>query len=117
MPETQGYLQALLRNIGRVREKAGLSVAQLEERLILGPGWVSRFERGESVPSIDLLLAILHETGAGIQDLLEGLPEPEAVGVRRTIFAEQAGRKSHYSFSIHELRRGVYAAERQAGRL
>ena len=91
MPETQGYLQALLRNIGRVREKAGLSAAQLEERLILGPGWVSRFEQGESVPSIDLLLAILHETGAGIQDLLEGLPEPEGGGVKRTIFAEQAG--------------------------
>ena len=92
MTEAHGYLQAFLRNIGKVREKAGLSAAQLEERLILGPGWVSRFERGESVPSIDLLLAILHEAGAGIQDLLEGLPEPEAIGVKRTIFAEQSGK-------------------------
>ena len=47
MPEAHGYLEALLQNIGRVRERAGLSAAQLEERLILGPGWVSRFERGE----------------------------------------------------------------------
>ena len=61
MTEAHGYLQAFLRNIGKVREKAGLSAAQLEERLILGPGWVSRFERGESVPSIDLLLAILNK--------------------------------------------------------
>ena len=91
MPEAHGYLQALLKNIGAVRERAGLSAAQLEERLILGPGWIERFERGESVPSIDMVLAILHETGAGIEDLLEGLPEPEAAAVERCIFAEQSG--------------------------
>lgn len=91
MPEAHGYLQALLRNIGTIRERAGLSAAQLEERLILGPGWIARFESGASVPSIDMLLAILHETGAGMQALLEGLPEPEAATVERCIFAEQAG--------------------------
>lgn len=91
MPEAHGYLQALLRNIATIRERAGLSAAQLEERLILGPGWIERFERGDSIPSIDMLLAILSETGAGLQALLEGLPEPEAATVERCIFAEQAG--------------------------
>lgn len=91
MPEAKRYLQAILRNVGRVREQAGLSAAQLEERLILGPGWVSRFESGESVPSIDMLLAILHETGARLEDLLEGVPEPDVAVVERTIFAEEAG--------------------------
>lgn len=91
MPEAHGYLQALLRNIGALRLRAGLTEAQLEERLILGPGWIGRFERGESVPSIDMVLAILHETGAGLQDLLHGLPEPEPAQVERIIFAEQVG--------------------------
>ncbi|MDP2997104.1 MAG: helix-turn-helix domain-containing protein [Bryobacterales bacterium] len=91
MPEAHGYLQALLRNIGVLRERAGLTPAQLEERLILGPGWIERFESGESVPSIDMMLAILHETGAGLQDLLHALPEPEPAQVERIIFAEQVG--------------------------
>jgi transcriptional regulator with XRE-family HTH domain len=91
MSEAHGYLQALLKNIVRVREKAGLTQAHLEERLILGPGWIARFESGESVPSIDMLLAILHETGGSLPNLLEGLPDPEAAAVERSIFAEQAG--------------------------
>lgn len=104
MPEAHGYLHALLQNIGRVREKAGLTAAQLEERLILGPGWIERFERGESVPSIDMLLAILHETNAGIQDLLDGLPQPEAAAVERCIFAEEVdgGITIHFRYANYD---------------
>jgi transcriptional regulator with XRE-family HTH domain len=91
MAQAHGYLHALLKNIGALRQKAGLTHAQLEERLILGPGWISRFESGETVPSIDMVLAILHETNATLSDLLQGLPEPEAAAVERCIFAEQTG--------------------------
>jgi transcriptional regulator with XRE-family HTH domain len=89
MPQTHGYLQALLKNLEMLRRRAGLTQAQLEERLILGPGWISRFESGDSIPSIDMVLAILHETGSALSDLLGGLPEPEAATVERSIFAEQ----------------------------
>jgi len=68
-----------------------MTAAELEERLILGPGWITRFENGETVPSIDMMLAILHETGAQLQDLLQELPEPDATAVERSIFAEQIG--------------------------
>jgi transcriptional regulator with XRE-family HTH domain len=91
MPSNQGYLHALLRNIETLRKRAGLSETQLEERLILGPGWISRFERGETIPSIDMVLAVLHATNATLPDLLNGLPEPEASLVERTIFAEESG--------------------------
>lgn len=91
MPKAQGYLHALLKNIGALRQKAGLTQAQLEEQLILGPGWISRFESGETVPSIDMVLAILHETKATLSDLLQGLPKPDAAEVERSIFAEQSG--------------------------
>jgi transcriptional regulator with XRE-family HTH domain len=91
MSKAHGYLKALLRNISILRQRAGLTPAQIEERLVLGPGWIDRFESGESVPSIDMILAILHKTGAGLQDLLNELPAPEPAQVERVIFAEQAG--------------------------
>lgn len=91
MTQAHGYLRALLKNIETLRGEAGLTHGQLEERLILGPGWISRFESGETVPSIDMVLAILHETNATLSDLLQGLPEPDAAVVERCIFAEQAG--------------------------
>src|SRR5258708_3293205 len=91
MPETHGYLKALFDNLRSLREKAGLTETALEELLILGPGWIRRFESGESTPSIDMLLAILREIGANLSDLLKGLPEQEAANLERDIFAEKAG--------------------------
>lgn len=104
MPEVHGYLKALLGNLRTLRENAGLTESALEERLILGPGWVGRFERGETVPSIDMVLAILHETNAGLADLLEGLPDAEPAAVERCIFAEQAGRDIciHFDYAEHD---------------
>lgn len=88
-----GYLKKLLLNMRKARQIAGISASELEERLILGPGWVNRFEEGETVPSIDMLLAILHEVGADLNSLLMGLPEsPDAAEVERVIFSEQTGK-------------------------
>lgn len=92
MSASSGYLKTLLGNLRDMRERAGISAAQLEERLILGPGWVTRFENGETVPSIDMLLAVLHQIGGNLGGLLEGLPEsPDAAEVERVIFSEQDG--------------------------
>lgn len=101
MAEAAGYLKALLENLKKIRQKAGLTESALEERLILGPGWIKRFEDGETVPSIDMLLALLHETGAGLSDLLEGLPAPDAATVERAIFAEPDGKdvKVHFRYA------------------
>ena len=77
MTIAHGYLKQLLANLKTLRERAGISEAALEEKLILGPGWVSRFEQGETIPSIDMLLALLHETGSSLNALLKGLPKKE----------------------------------------
>ena len=93
MTEAHGYLKQLLGNLRRVREQANLSEAYLEERLILGPGWIRRFEQGETIPSIDMLLAILHETHSSLEELLKDLPShPDAAEVERQIFAEPDGK-------------------------
>lgn len=98
MPEAHGYLKSLLANLRTLRERAGISESQLEERLILGPGWIGRFETGDTVPSIDMVLAMLHEMGAGLEELLDGLPEPEAMEVERSIFAEESGQNIIINF-------------------
>ena len=83
---------SLLNKLKTIRETSGLSPAQLEDRLILGPGWITRFETGETIPSIDILLAILHQTGSSLPDLLEDIPDhPTASGIERIIYAEQVG--------------------------
>jgi transcriptional regulator with XRE-family HTH domain len=104
--EAHGYLKALLANLSDIRKRAKLTEAALEERLILGPGWIRRFETSETVPSIDMLLAILHETGAGLPDLLKGLPEPEASTVARSIFAEPSGKDLavHFTYANHDAK-------------
>lgn len=101
MPELHGYLKAILGNLTKIRNQSGLSEKDLEERLILGPGWVNRFESGETVPSVDMLLAILHETGGNIEDLLKDLPEPDAAVVDRSIYAERKdnGIIVHFKYS------------------
>jgi len=104
MPEVHGYLKALLGNLQNLREKAGFTEGGLEERLILGPGWIGRFERGETVPSVDMVLAILHATNSNLAELVHGLPEPEAASIERVIFAEQAGNDTriHFDYAKHD---------------
>ena len=92
MSASSGYLKTLLGNMREVRERAGITEGQLEERLILGPGWIRRFEDAETVPSIDMLLAILHAIGGNLSGILKGLPDsPDAAEVERVIFSEQDG--------------------------
>lgn len=98
MPEAHGYLKALLENLQAIRERSGISESELEERLILGPGWVGRFETGATVPNIDMVLAMLHEMGASLEHLLDGLPELEASEVERSIFAETSGQNIIINF-------------------
>ena len=88
--EVTEYIKHLLCNLRVLREKAALSPSELEERLILGPGWITRFEEGEIIPSINTLLAILHETGSTLSDLLANVPNClNTTKVERAIFAEQ----------------------------
>src|SRR5215467_5100556 len=103
MPAAHGYLLALLQNLTQLREKAGITPEQLGQQLILGPGWIERFESGESIPSIDMVLAILHAMGADLHALLKDLPEPEAANVERMIFGEEVaeGIQIHFRYADH----------------
>ena len=82
------YIRQLSGNLRRLRRKAGLSAEEIEHQLILGPGWIDSFERGESTPELEVLLAILHEIGASLGSLAEGLAEPPGSDFGRLVRAE-----------------------------
>src|SRR2546427_11885995 len=86
------YLQFLVARLRQLREEVGMSRTDLEDELILGPGWISRFESGETTTSLDMLLAILHALGKNLSDLFAGLPAPSTkLEIERSIYAEQSG--------------------------
>lgn len=83
-------IQTILRNLRLLRESAGKQQSELEKALILGPGWINRFEKGETVPSLDMLLAIAHTLGGSVEDLFKGImSEPEPLEIERQIYAEE----------------------------
>lgn len=104
MSKSQGYIKSLLCRLRQIREKAGLTESELEERLILGSGWVQRFETGETIPSIDMLLAFLYASNSNLKELVQGLPESENDGVERKIYAKQSGKNIiiYFIYSNHD---------------
>ena len=99
------YVKALLNNVRLLREKAGVSAAELEEKMILGPGWVTRIEQGLTVPSVDMLVAIVRALNFNLSDLLADLPQaPEDLEVERQIYAEQNGNDLdiHFRYANHD---------------
>ena len=89
---TEQYIKALLKQLRSIREQAGFTTSDLEDRLILGPGWIKRFEEGETIPSLDMLLAIVSEMGFGMDDLFSNLSEStQKPKVERHIYAEKCG--------------------------
>ena len=89
MTSVDGYLRDLLRNLRTLRKQANVSRSELERRLILGPGWIRRFEEADTLPSLDMLLAILHEIGSSLDTLVMDIPDcARTAAVERSISAE-----------------------------
>ena len=87
---SRDYTKKILSNLRSLREKLGYSESDLEEKLILGPGWISRIESGETIPSIDELVALAHSVDGTLSDLLIDLPVlKEQPDLDRQISAEQ----------------------------
>jgi transcriptional regulator with XRE-family HTH domain len=85
-------VERILARLRSFRDDAGLSAADLEERLILGPGWIERFETGGAVPALDVLIAILHALDRTPGELFEGIEtDPSAGSIERHLFAEEKG--------------------------
>jgi transcriptional regulator with XRE-family HTH domain len=96
---TDGYLAAILLRFQKLREAKKVTPEQIERKLILGPGWVGRFETGATVPNLDMLFAMLNCMGATMDDLLRDLDVGEdPAEISRYIHAVPAGRDLNIHF-------------------
>ena len=87
------YVDAVLRRLKELREEAEITPAELDDRLILGPGWIERFETGRTVPSIGLILAILHALRRTPDELFGHITAADIPGdFERQVYAVQDGR-------------------------
>jgi transcriptional regulator with XRE-family HTH domain len=87
----------LLSRLRELREKAGITPEELDARLILGPGWVRRFESGKTIPTLDVLVVLLSALGYELSDLVAGLALPAeeettTAAVERFLSAEETDR-------------------------
>ena len=60
------------RRIASLRRKAGLSQAELAERLGVSPSAVGMYEQGRREPSCDILIALAREFRVSLDYLLTG---------------------------------------------
>ena len=98
MAQETASTMALVAKLKALREQGGLSPEDIEERLILGPGWVSSFESGQVVPSVGMVLAILGVLGRSVHDLVRGLPAKISHKLERQVYAEAQGENLLISF-------------------
>jgi len=82
--ETNQAVMALLHRLRELRERRKLTAETLEERLVMGPGWIECFERGEAVPGLDVLAVILDALDESFESLAQKTKVPRARGQTKT---------------------------------
>jgi transcriptional regulator with XRE-family HTH domain len=101
-------LNQLFRGIRSKRDDAGLSAEDVEAQLVLGPGWVHRFESGQVEPSIGTLSALLHLYGSSLAEFFSEVDldlGDETVALDRHLTASEDGDDLRLHFPM-----GRYAA-------
>lgn len=86
-------MSKLFRSLAEHRKAKGLTTAQVEQQLVMGAGWVSRFESGEVEPSIGTIAAMLSLYGVRVPDFFSTLDLGSTlVALDRHLSAAQAGK-------------------------
>jgi transcriptional regulator with XRE-family HTH domain len=99
-------IRQLFQQLAQLRKAAGLSYEQVEASLLLGPGWVERFESGEYEPSLGMLAALVQLYGADLPSFFAKLDLGKAALVPdRHLSASQSGQDLQLHFKM-----GSYAA-------
>lgn len=69
MTTNSEYLSEVLIKLKSFRENLGLSLEDVEDRLLIGKGWINDIEKGVIHPSLDLISSILSVYGKSLADL------------------------------------------------
>lgn len=95
MTNTSPIALRLLDRLRAYRERANISAEELSKELILGPGWIERFESGQTLPDIDTLFVLAERIGVNIAalfaDLQNELGGSSPAEMSRMIHGEQHG--------------------------
>lgn len=103
MASNSDYLARLIQRLSVFRDEAGLTPAQVEEQLILGPGWVGAIEAGKIHPSLDVVASMLSVYGKSLSDLAEGVTG-SVPHINRSISAQAVnnGLDIHFAYAKHD---------------
>jgi len=97
------YVRKALTRLKDIRRSKAVTPTELDDALILGPGWTEHFEEGKALPSLDVLAAILGRLGSSLQELGTGLPSPaKKARIDRLVYAEQQGKDLAVRFRYAE---------------
>lgn len=83
-------LSALFKRLTQLREAAGHTAVEVEESLVIGPGWINEFESGSREPSFGTLAAMLNMYGERMDTFFAGLDFGDDVILDRHLAAEAA---------------------------
>lgn len=82
-------LRGVLTRLAEFRQRANLTADAVEQQMLLGPGWIERFESGLTVPPLDMLLVLLKKYGREPSELFAGVTVAQHRDeVIRGVFAE-----------------------------
>ena len=90
--DNQAAVSRAMDNLRRLREAAGIASSDLDESLILGPGWIESFETMASIPDLGTLLAICSRVGCSPTELFADWEEDNQLSeMNRLVAARQIG--------------------------
>lgn len=100
-------LASQFQTLKSLREAAGLSQEDVEQQLVLGPGWVSLLESGNTEPSVGVLAALLSTYGSDLSSFFADIDFGEASAVvdRELVAVEEGqGLALYFPMGAHQAK-------------
>lgn len=106
MTDTSTQLNELLIAFKTERKALGITIEELEKKLVLGPGWLSSIESGEVSISLEMFFSLLSTSGISLQQISGNLQRHNRQAVPRNISSVKAGNdiEIHFRYAKHDAR-------------
>lgn len=94
----------LVQNLARIRQNSGFEQSDVEIALVLGPGWLARFEDGSVEPSLGTIGALLNLYGATFEQLVEGVHVDSGAKIDRHLMITETGHGIQLHFPMGKFK-------------
>jgi transcriptional regulator with XRE-family HTH domain len=111
MNKQSKILKILLSRIKETRTQKSITQENIEEALIIGPGWIDSFEKGDVSITLETLLAILKYLYVSLSDITENISVSNDQEFPRNIYAvkNDTGIDVRFKYAKHDA---VYFLEK-----